>query len=63
MIGKILLSLVMFTVFAFALNINTASKEELMAIKGIGAKKADAIIKYRKKNRIKKVEELKNIKV
>ena len=31
-----------------AVDINTANKEELMSLKGIGAKKADAIIKHRK---------------
>ncbi|MEF3191545.1 MAG: helix-hairpin-helix domain-containing protein [Campylobacterales bacterium] len=34
-----------------AVNINTASVDELMTIKGIGRKKAEAIIAYRTKNR------------
>jgi competence protein ComEA len=33
-----------------AVNINTATKEELTTLKGIGDKKAQAIIDYRKKN-------------
>ena len=31
-------------------NINTASKETLMSIKGVGEQRAEAIIQYRKKN-------------
>ncbi len=31
-----------------AIDINSASKSELMSLNGIGKKKADAIIKYRK---------------
>jgi competence protein ComEA len=45
-----------------AINLQTASKKELMCIKGIGEKKAQAIIEYRKKNKIKSVDELLNIK-
>ena len=60
--GKVFLSLIITAVFAFALNPSKASEEEFMAIKGIGAKKAEAIIKYRKKNKITKAEDLKNIK-
>ena len=45
-----------------AINVQTASKDELMCIKGIGDKKADAIIKYRKANKLKSVEDLINIK-
>lgn len=33
-----------------AVNINTASKETLMTIKGVGEHRAEAIIQYRKKN-------------
>ena len=51
------------TSFLFAaLDLQTASKQELMAIKGIGAKKAEKIISYRKTNKIKSADDLKNIK-
>ena len=45
-----------------AINLQTASKEELMGIKGIGEKKAEQIIEYRKTNKINSAEDLKNIK-
>ena len=48
--------------FANPINLQTASKDELMAIKGVGAKKADQIIEYRKTNKITNPEDLKNIK-
>ena len=49
--------------FLFAqINLQTASKEELMAIKGIGDKKAEQIIEYRKTNTISNPDDLKNIK-
>ena len=49
---------------AESININTADKETLMSvIKGVGEKKADAIIAYRKENGpFKSVDELANIK-
>jgi competence protein ComEA len=46
----------------FALNFNTASKTQLMSIKGIGPKKADAIISYRKTHKIDSIKDLENIK-
>lgn len=45
-----------------AVDLNTASKEQLTSVKGIGPKKADAIIEYRKKNgSFKSVDELNNV--
>lgn len=43
-------------------NINTATKEELMTITGIGESKADLIIKYREENgNFKTIEDIKNV--
>ena len=43
-------------------NINTAEKEELMTLPGIGASKAESIIKYRAKvGRFQTIEELMNV--
>jgi len=59
---KKLLLTILTTAALFALNINTATKSQLMQIKGIGPKKAQAIINYRKTHKIKSLNELKNIK-
>lgn len=45
-----------------ALNAQKASKDELMCIKGIGEKKAAAVLKYRQKNKITSAQDLLNIK-
>jgi competence protein ComEA len=45
-----------------AINVQQASKDELMCIKGIGEKKAEAIIKHRKTNTLKSAKDLLEIK-
>ena len=45
-----------------AINVQTASKKELMCIKGIGEKKAEAILKYRKSHKLKSAEDLMELK-
>ena len=45
-----------------AVDINSASKEELMSLKGVGAKKAEAILKMRKESCFKSIEELTKVK-
>jgi competence protein ComEA len=48
---------------AAAVNINTATKDELVALPGIGPSKAQAILDYRKLNGpFKSVDDLKNVK-
>lgn len=42
-------------------NINTATKEELMTLPNIGEKRALSIIEYRQKNKFNKAEDIKNV--
>ena len=42
-------------------NINTASKEDLLNLTGVGESKADAIIEYRKQNKFESIEDIMNI--
>ena len=63
---KLILALVMCFAVAgsavAAVNINTATKEELTSLKGIGEKRAQEIIDYRKKNgEFKSVDELEKV--
>ncbi len=60
---KIIVGLLLGVSFMFAaLNLNTATKDELMSIKGIGPKKAEQIIEYRKKQPISNADELSTLK-
>jgi len=59
---KILVTLLLMFSFASALNVQKASKDELMCIKGIGEKKASAIMKYRKSHKLKSAKDLLEIK-
>jgi len=60
---KVLAMLVLGISFLFAsVDINSADKEELMTLKGIGAKKADAILKYRNSECFKSVDSLVEVK-
>jgi competence protein ComEA len=63
---KLLVVLALWFAFAgaalAAVNINTATKEELTTLKGIGEKRAQAIIDYRKKNGdFKSVDDLEKV--
>ncbi len=66
MFKKVLAVVLVFGVtMAFGMSIkevNKASKEELMGIKGIGNAKADAIIKARKQDKFKKFEDIEAVK-
>lgn len=45
-----------------AININKADKEALASLPGIGDKKAESIIEYRKDHPFKNIEDLQNVK-
>jgi len=59
---KILVMLALTFSFLAAINVQKASKDELMCIKGIGDKKASAILKYRKSHKLKSADDLLEIK-
>ena len=57
-----LLVLATSSLFGMSLNkLNSASKAELMMINGIGEKKADAIIKERRKGKFKSFEDFQRV--
>ncbi|OHD95175.1 MAG: DNA-binding protein [Sulfurimonas sp. GWF2_37_8] len=59
----VLATAILSATFLFAaVDINNASKEELMTLKGLGEKKADAVLTYRKENCFKNIEELSEVK-
>ena len=59
---KLLLLIAMLASLAFAaVDINTASKEELMSLKGIGATKAEAIIAARPFTSTDEIKKVKGI--
>ena len=51
-----------FSLMFGAVDINSASVKELPSFKGIGSKKAEAIVAYRKAHCFKKLEELVKVK-
>ena len=60
---KYLVILGLLVSFAFAtVDINTATKEELVSLKKIGPKKAEKILAYRKTNCFKNIKALKKVK-
>ncbi len=60
---KLLLVMLLLSGYLFgSINVQTASKAELMSISGIGSKKADAIIKYRKTHKLKSAADLLKVK-
>jgi len=62
LILALVMCLVLAGVAAAAVNINTASKEELTSLKGVGDKRAQEIIDYRKKNGdFKSVDDLEKV--
>jgi len=60
---KLLTLLFLLTSLLFsAVDINTATKEELISLKGIGEKKSTKILKYRETHCFKTLKELKKVK-
>jgi competence protein ComEA len=63
MFKKIMVMLLLAGTLMASMDINKATKADFMAISGIGEKKAESIIKYRKKHgKFKSVNDLRNVK-
>ncbi|MGP1486171.1 MAG: ComEA family DNA-binding protein [Campylobacter sp.] len=58
----LLVSMMLFSALFATVNINTASKQELMSLNGIGEAKANAIIEYRQAHKFNQIDEIKNVK-
>ena len=60
---RVIMLLVLFCLGLFAIDLNKATVDELKELKGIGAKKAEMIVKYRAENKcFKNKEDLLNVK-
>ena len=60
---RILLILSIFLISLFAkIDLNTATMEQLHTLKGIGHKKAVAILEYRKEHKFIKIEDIMKVK-
>jgi len=60
---KIYLIIALLSTLLFgAVDINNATAKELISLKGVGAKKATKILKYRKKHCFKNLKELRKVK-
>ena len=60
---RVLLFLTIFFISLFAkIDLNTATIEELKSLKGIGNKKALAIVEYRKNHKFTKIEDIIKVK-
>ena len=59
---KILVMLALTASFLAAINVQKASKDELICIKGIGEKKASSVLQYRKTHKLKSADDLLEIK-
>lgn len=54
--------LLSFSCMVASIDLNSASKDQLMSIQGIGAKKAERIIEFREKQAFQSVKDLEKIK-
>ena len=59
---KLLFTILLSTLAIASVDINTASVKELSTLKGIGKKKAEAIVAYRETHCFKSIDELTKVK-